>query len=91
MGIKINSLDSGICSPFEDGEEVAFDSYVHAFESFYKRFNGHHLWNLKDAPTVEEVLKNFLKILYDFTPLLVIMQPRVIYRFVGTWFDAVNI
>lgn len=48
---------------FKDGEEVgAFDSYVHTdapLKKFYKRLNGHHVWNLKDAPMVEEVLKNF--------------------------------
>ena len=48
---------------FKDGEEVgAFDSYVHTdvpLKSFINGLTGITFETLKDAPMVEEVLKNF--------------------------------
>ena len=48
---------------FKDGEEIgAFDSYVHTdvpLKSFINGLTGITSETLKDAPMVEEVLKNF--------------------------------
>ena len=69
---------------FQDGQECAtFDSYVHTtapLKSFINGLTGITAETLKDAPKVEQVLKDFQAFVGDL-PMLVTMQLRVICLF----------